>query len=53
MAIDLDMIYNSEINKAALHLQAAYIYTFLYRFCTIFKHFDANYTANVEHMIDN
>ena len=38
---------------AALHLQAAYMYTFLYRFCTIFKHFDANYTANVEHMIDN
>lgn len=53
MAIDLDMIYNSEINKAALHLQAAYMYTFLYRFCTIFKHFDANYTANVEHMIDD
>ena len=39
--------------NAQLHLQAAYMYTFLYRFCTIFKHFDANYTANVEHMIDD
>lgn len=27
--------------------------TLLRCFRTIFKHFDANYTANVEHMIDN
>ena len=32
LAIDLDMSQNSEINKAALHLQAAYMYTFFIPF---------------------